>query len=71
VKGHITAALDLEQLDTLRREKVRTRDEILLLRGSSERYNRRVLDEEENILRDLTADSFRRDAALKVERLAI
>ena len=52
VERHVAAALDLEQLDAARREQLWRREKILLLRRAAERDDRRMLDEEQHILRD-------------------
>jgi hypothetical protein len=52
VKRYVSATLDLEDLDSLASKEFRRSNEMLLLRGATERDYGRVLNEKEDVLRD-------------------
>jgi hypothetical protein len=71
VECHIAAPLDLEQLDATTLQKLRRSGEILFLRRPSERDDRRVLHQEQYILRNCAGNPVTRDAALQLERFRV
>jgi len=71
VKGDITAALDLEQLDALLPEIFGRREHMSALGRSPERDDRRMLDEQQHVLVDAPGNPRARDFALEHERVGI
>ncbi len=71
VEGDIAAPLDLEQLDSFALQKLRRGNEVLLFTAAAQGDDGRVLDEQEHVLRDGARNSVSRDAALKLQRLAV
>ena len=64
VERDVAAALDLEQLDAPRREQLGGREQMPLLRRAPKRHHRRMLDEQQHVLRDLPAMRARGDGPL-------
>jgi hypothetical protein len=71
VKRHVAAALYFEQLDTARREKCRTGDEILLLRRATECYDWRVFHQQQHIVSNRAADPLPCNFTLKLQTLLV
>ena len=66
MEGDVAAALDLVDLDASRRERGARNDQMLFLRRASKGHNRWVLDEQQEVLRELTPDSSPRELTLEV-----
>ena len=64
MKGYVTAALDLEQLDPFALQEFRRGDEVFLLRCPPECDDGRMLQEQEDILRNRSGYSVASDIAL-------
>src|SRR5437899_12948 len=71
VKGDVAAALDLEQLDALVAQISGRRQHVRALGGASQCDDRRVLDEQEQILVDRAANPRARRLALERENVGI
>jgi hypothetical protein len=71
VERHVTAALHLEQLHALIPQEFRRRYEVLFLRRPAEGDDGRMLEEEQDVLRNCARDSVTRDASLELERIVI
>jgi hypothetical protein len=71
VKGDVAATLNFEQLDALAAKKVRRSDQVFLLGGAAECDYRRMLYEEEHILRESARDPIARDLPLQLERFLV
>src|SRR2546423_2664600 len=64
VKRHVAAALDLEKLDTFAFEKFGGRDQVLFFGSTPERYDGRMLEQQQHILRNGARDSVTGNIAL-------
>src|SRR5687768_1500115 len=71
MERNVAAALDLMHLDASRSERDARDDQVLLLRRPSKRHNRRVLDEQQEVLRKLACNAGARELALKIEDLHV
>jgi len=71
VECHVSAPLDLEQLDATTLQKRWRSGEILFLRRPSEGDDRRVLHQEQYILGNCAGDPVTGDAALQLERFRV
>src|SRR6185437_8887891 len=71
VERDVAPALDLEQLHASRREQRRRREQIPLLGRAAEGDDRRVLDEQQQVLLERARDPVARHAALQLERVAV
>jgi len=71
MEGHVTAALDLEDLDALAAQKVRRCDEVFFLGRAAECDDGWMLDKEQNVLRDRAGDSVAGDIALQLQGLSV
>jgi hypothetical protein len=71
MKRHVSAPLDLEQLYPFALQKSGRRNQVLLLRCSAEGHYRRVLDEEQDVLREGARYPIAGDVPLELERFGI
>ena len=62
---------DLEEIYAFALQKFRRRDEMLLLCAASERNNRWMLEEKQDVLRNGAGDSIARNVTLQLERFAV
>jgi hypothetical protein len=66
MKGHIATSLDLEQLNTLRGKKLGRSQKVLFLGRPAECHDRRMLDEQQNVLGYDARDTVASEAALQL-----
>ena len=71
VKGDVAAALDVEQLHAARRELLGGCEQVASLGGAAERDDRRMLDEEEHVVRKGAGQSCLRRVSLERERVGV
>jgi hypothetical protein len=71
VKGDVTTPLDLVHLDSSRGQGAAGEMEVSLLRRSPERDHRWMLDQQQEILRQLAGDPRSRQLALELQDLVV
>jgi hypothetical protein len=64
VKGDVSATLDFVHLDAARAQALRRRHDVRLLRRAPERDDRRVLEQQQDVLVDLSGDTTPGEIAL-------
>src|SRR5438093_1568910 len=65
VEGHVTAALDLEDLDAV------AADEMVRVGVAAQRHHRGVLEQEQQVVRQTAVDTGLRERALPLERFGV
>jgi hypothetical protein len=71
VKGDVAASLDLEHLDSPRRQEFRRGEKVFVLRRAAERDDGVMLEEEQDILWDRPRDAVTREIALELQRFGV